>query len=78
MEDNLIMSKKKDELIIDGKKFELFDTAGQRSKQGKIEKYGYKIGKNIPSEENIVKYKIKKFKVWDDSKRDIYKKLIQS
>ena len=26
-----------------------------------LEKYGYKIGKNIPSEENIVKYKIKKF-----------------
>ena len=29
-------------VIIDGKKFELFDTAGQRSKQGKIEKLAIK------------------------------------
>ena len=37
-------------LIIDGKKFELFDTAGQRSKQGKIEKYGYKRAQRLSRE----------------------------
>ncbi len=30
------------DIIIDGRKFEIFDTAGQRSKQGRIERYGYK------------------------------------
>jgi tRNA modification GTPase len=35
------------EFIFDGKKFEIFDTAGQRTKQGKIEKYGYKKAQNI-------------------------------
>ncbi len=35
------------EFIFDGKKFEIFDTAGQRSKQGKIEKYGYKKAQSI-------------------------------
>ena len=30
------------EFLFDGKKFEIFDTAGHRSKQGKIEKFGYK------------------------------------
>ena len=33
--------------IIDGKKFEVFDTAGQRPRQGKIEKYGYKKAQNL-------------------------------
>ena len=37
-------------VIIDGKKFELFDTAGQRSKQGKIEKYGYKRAQSLSRE----------------------------
>ena len=30
------------EFLFNGKKFEIFDTAGHRSKQGKIEKFGYK------------------------------------
>ena len=29
------------QIILSGKKFEIFDTAGQRDKQGKIEKFGY-------------------------------------
>ena len=35
------------DFIFDGKKFEIFDTAGQRQKQGKIEKYGYKKAQSI-------------------------------
>ena len=35
------------EFIFDGRKFEIFDTAGQRSKQGKIEKFGYKKAQTI-------------------------------
>ena len=38
------------EFIINSKQFEIFDTAGQRSKQGKIEKYGYKKAQKISSE----------------------------
>ena len=38
------------EFIFDGKKFEIFDTAGQRSKQGKIEKFGYKKAQKISKE----------------------------
>ena len=30
------------EFLFDGKKFEIYDTAGQRPRQGKIEKFGYK------------------------------------
>ena len=33
-------------IIVDEKKFEIFDTAGQRTKQGKIERYGYQKVKN--------------------------------
>ena len=35
------------EFISDGRKFEIFDTAGQRSKQGKIEKFGYKKAQTV-------------------------------
>ncbi len=35
------------EFIINNKKFEIFDTAGQRSKQSKIEKYGYKKAQKV-------------------------------
>ena len=35
------------EFIFNSNQFEVFDTAGQRSKQGKIEKYGYKKAQNI-------------------------------
>ena len=35
------------EFIFNGKRFEIFDTAGQRSKQGKIEKFGYKKAQHI-------------------------------
>ncbi len=38
------------QIIVDGKKFELFDTAGQRSKQGKIEKFGYKKAQKLSKE----------------------------
>ena len=38
------------EFIFDGRKFEIFDTAGQRSKQGKIEKFGYKKAQIISKE----------------------------
>ena len=38
------------DIIIDGRKFEIFDTAGQRSKQGKIERYGYKKAQNFSSD----------------------------
>ena len=38
------------EFIFDGRKFEIFDTAGQRSKQGKIEKFGYKKAQTISKE----------------------------
>ncbi len=38
------------EFIINSNRFEIFDTAGQRSKQGKIEKYGYKKAQKISSE----------------------------
>ena len=35
------------EFVFDGKKYELFDTAGHRDKQGKIEKFGYKKAQQI-------------------------------
>ena len=35
------------EFIFEGKKYELFDTAGYRDKQGKIEKFGYKKAQQI-------------------------------
>ncbi len=35
------------EFIINSNRFEIFDTAGQRSKQGKIERYGYKKAQKI-------------------------------
>ena len=38
------------QIIVDGKKFEIFDTAGQRSKQGRIEKFGYKKAKKLSKE----------------------------
>jgi tRNA modification GTPase len=38
------------EFIFEGRKFEIFDTAGQRSKQGKIEKFGYKKAQTISKE----------------------------
>ena len=38
------------EFIFEGRKFEIFDTAGQRSKQGKIEKFGYKKAQKISKE----------------------------
>ncbi len=38
------------EFIINSNRFEIFDTAGQRSKQGKIEKYGYKKAQKISRE----------------------------
>ena len=38
------------QIIINGKYFEIFDTAGQRSKQGKIEKFGYKKAQKLSKE----------------------------
>ncbi len=38
------------EFIFNSNQFEVFDTAGQRSKQGKIEKYGYKKAQKISRE----------------------------
>ncbi len=38
------------EFLINSNRFEIFDTAGQRSKQGKIEKYGYKKAQKISRE----------------------------
>ena len=38
------------EFIFDGKMFEIFDTAGHRDKQGKIEKFGYKKAQQLSSE----------------------------
>ena len=38
------------EFLYDGKKFEIYDTAGQRTKQGKIEKFGYKKAQKISKE----------------------------
>ena len=38
------------EFIFNSCQFEVFDTAGQRSKQGKIEKYGYKKAQKISRE----------------------------
>ena len=38
------------EFIINSNRFEIFDTAGQRSKQGKIERYGYKKAQKISTE----------------------------
>ena len=38
------------QIIVDGKKFEIFDTAGQRSKQGRIEKFGYKKAQKLSRE----------------------------
>jgi len=38
------------EFIINSNRFEIFDTAGQRSKQSKIEKYGYKKAQKISME----------------------------
>jgi tRNA modification GTPase len=36
--------------ILNGKKFEIFDTAGQRDRQGKIEKFGYQKAQKMASE----------------------------
>jgi tRNA modification GTPase len=36
--------------ILSGKKFEIFDTAGQRDRQGKIEKFGYQKAQKMASE----------------------------
>ena len=38
------------EFIFDGKMFEIFDTAGHRDKQGKIEKFGYKKAQQLSSD----------------------------
>ena len=38
------------EFVFDGKIFEIFDTAGHRDKQGKIEKVGYKKAQKLSSE----------------------------
>ena len=38
------------QIILNGKKFEIFDTAGQREKQGKIEKFGYQKAQKTASE----------------------------
>ena len=38
------------QLVFDGKLFEIFDTAGHRDKQGKIEKVGYKKAQQLSSE----------------------------
>jgi tRNA modification GTPase len=38
------------EFVFDGKMFEIFDTAGHREKQGKIEKFGYKKAQQLSSE----------------------------
>jgi len=38
------------QIILNGKKFEIFDTAGQRDKQGKIEKFGYQKAQKTASE----------------------------
>ena len=38
------------EFVLDGKMFEIFDTAGHRDKQGKIEKVGYKKAQQLSSE----------------------------
>ena len=38
------------EFLFYGKKFEIFDTAGHRSKQGKIEKFGYKKAQTVSKE----------------------------
>ncbi len=38
------------EFIINSNRFEIFDTAGQRSKQSKIERYGYKKAQKISRE----------------------------
>ena len=38
------------EFVFDGKNYELFDTAGHRDKQGKIEKVGYKKAQQISSD----------------------------
>ena len=38
------------EFVFDGKMFEIFDTAGHRDKQGKIEKVGYKKAQQLSSE----------------------------
>ena len=35
------------QFVFDGKMFEIFDTAGHREKQGKIEKFGYKKAQTI-------------------------------
>ena len=38
------------QFVFDGKMFEIFDTAGHRYKQGKIEKFGYKKAQQLSSE----------------------------
>jgi tRNA modification GTPase len=38
------------QIVFDGKMFEIFDTAGHRDKQGKIEKFGYKKAQQLSSE----------------------------
>ena len=38
------------QFVFDGKMFEIFDTAGYREKQGKIEKFGYKKAQQLSSE----------------------------
>jgi len=38
------------QFVFDGKMFEIFDTAGHRDKQGKIEKFGYKKAQQLSSE----------------------------
>ena len=38
------------QFIYSGKKYEIFDTAGKRSKQGKIEKFGYKKAQQIAND----------------------------
>ena len=38
------------QFVFDGKMFEIFDTAGHREKQGKIEKFGYKKAQQLSSE----------------------------
>ena len=38
------------EFVFDGKMFEIFDTAGHRDKQGRIEKVGYKKAQQLSSD----------------------------
>ena len=38
------------QIVLNGKKYEIYDTAGQRDRQGKIEKFGYQKAQKMASE----------------------------